>query len=56
MSATGVPVNVRGSGPYPIEAFDKALNDAIGQPGDDAPWRHLEEKAAADETQSREAP
>jgi thioredoxin-like negative regulator of GroEL len=54
MSATGVPVNLRGSGPYPVEAFDKALNDAIGQPADDAPWRRLEETAAADEAQSRQ--
>jgi hypothetical protein len=54
MSATGVPVNLRGSGPYPVEAFDKALNDAIGQPADDAPWRRLEETAAADEAHSRQ--
>ena len=54
MSATGVPVNLRGSGPYPVEAFDKALHDAIGQPGNDAPWRHLEEAAAVDEAQSRQ--
>ncbi len=53
MSATGLRVDLRGSGPFSVDGFDKALNDAIGQPGDDAPWRRLEETAAADEAQSR---
>ena len=53
MSATGLRVDLRGSGPFSVDSFDKALNDALGQPGDDAPWRRLEETAAADEAQSR---
>ena len=54
MSAAGTPVNLREAGPYPVETFDKALNDAIGQPSNDTPWRHLEERASADEGQSRQ--
>jgi len=53
MSATGLPVDLRGSKPFSLDTFDKALNDALGQPGNEAPWRHLEETAAADEAQSR---
>ena len=53
MSATGLRVDLRGAGPFSVDTLDKALNDAIGQPGDDAPWRRLEETAAADEAQSR---
>ena len=53
MSATGLRVDLRGAGPFSVDTFDKALNDALGQPGDDAPWRRLEETAAADEAQSR---
>ena len=53
MSATGVRVDSRGSSTFSAEAFDKALNDAIGQPGDEAPWRRLEEAVAADEAQAR---
>jgi hypothetical protein len=53
MSASGVRVDLRGSAPFPAESFDKALNEALGQPADDAPWRRLEEAAAADEAQSR---
>ena len=53
MSATGLRVDLRGSEPFSVDGFDKALNDALGQPGDDAPWRRLEETAAADEAQSR---
>jgi thioredoxin-like negative regulator of GroEL len=53
MSATGLRVDLRASGPFPVDTFDKALNEALGHPGDDAPWRRLEETAAADEAQSR---
>ena len=58
MSATSVRVEFPGSGPLPVDAFDKALFDealreAIGQPADDAPWRRLEETVAADEAQAR---
>ena len=53
MSATGVRVDSRGSSTFSAEAFDKALNDALGQPRDDAPWRRLEEAVAADEGQAR---
>ncbi len=53
MSATGLPVDLRRSESFSLETFDKALNDAIGQPGDEAPWRRLEESAAADEAHSR---
>jgi tetratricopeptide (TPR) repeat protein len=53
MSASGLPVDLRGSQRFSLDTFDKALNDALGQPGDEAPWRRLEESAAADEAQSR---
>jgi hypothetical protein len=49
MSASGLPVDLRGSQRFSLDTFDKALNDALGQPGDEAPWRRLEESAAADE-------
>src|SRR5579871_2835164 len=54
MSATGLRVDLRASGPFQVDTFDKALNEALGHPGDDAPWRKLEETAAADERQARE--
>src|SRR5579871_1259280 len=53
MSVTGVRVDLRASGPSPVDTFGKALKEALGHPGDDAPWRRLEETAAADEAQSR---
>jgi len=51
MSATGIRVDISRSARSAVEAFGEALNDALGRPGDDAPWRRLEETVAADEAQ-----
>jgi len=53
MSATGIRVDISRSARSAVEAFGEALNDALGRPGDDAPWRRLEETVAADEAQAR---